>query len=76
MAACKVDVGSTDNVNIPVNVPPLIGSFVLSTIVIFPVPSNASPFIVLGVCNLVAVVEFPETSPVTLPITLPVTFPK
>ena len=53
--------------------------FASAAIVIFVLPSNATPLIFLVAANLVAVlalpVTFPVKSPVTLPVTLPVTFP-
>ena len=44
---------------------------VISSGVIFAVPSNDTPPIFLAVARAVAVSAFPVTSPVTLPVTAP-----
>ena len=44
------------------------------SVVIFPVPLNDTPLIVLAFCNAVAVAAFPVALP-ALPLTFPVTFP-
>ena len=51
----KLDPVTVDFRLVPVNVPASAGT------VIFPVPSNATPFIFLAVANLVAVPALPET---------------
>ena len=59
VAAIKSAVGLPLSVKSPVIVPPVIGSFVESAIVMFAVPSKDTPFIVRAVCNFVAVAELP-----------------
>ena len=59
VAAIKSAVGLPLSVKSPVIVPPVIGSFVESAIVMFAVPSKDTPFIVRAVCNFVAVFALP-----------------
>ena len=54
VAAIKSAVGLPLSVKSPVIVPPAIGSFVESVIVMFAVPSKDTPLIVLAVASFVA----------------------
>ena len=50
-------------ISCPVNVPPVVGSFVPSATVMFALPLKDTPLMVLEVCKVVAVVALPERAP-------------
>jgi hypothetical protein len=62
----KLEVSTVAFNSVPVSVP------ASAVTVMFAVPSNAVPLIVLAVVKRVAVPEFPVTLPVTLPVNAPV----